>query len=489
MSGVSEEPDRRQLQQIISGVTEGVVLVEPDARIVWANEAALAMHGALSADELGRTVEEYARLYTLSYRDGRPLGPREHPLARLVAGEAFDGLVVEVRRTSDPERDWVHRTRGFTLTDAQGRPDVLVLVVADSTEAFEAEERFERMFNANPAPALITRVADLRHVRCNQGFLEMTGWRADQIVGRSTYELDILDGVEEREIAKARMANWKTVPQMEAELSLPDGSTRLVIVAGHPIEIADERCMLFTFADLEPKRRAERALRQSEERFAKAFRLAPAPMKISALKDFRILNVNHAFLRLTGWSLEEVVGRAPGDIELWDSGATRREVEKRLTEGGGFRDVELRLKTRTGELVEVSASAETVTIHEEVCVLSVLQDVTERKRSEAELVAAIEAAMRDSTWLSRGIMDKLAALRAPRLGLPEGGGAELTAREREVLALMCEGRNDEAIAQALGLSRNTVRNHVARVYAKIDVHSRSEAVIWARNRGYSSNGG
>lgn len=486
-SPASEEPDRTQLQQIIAGVTEGIILVEPDHRIVWANEAALEMHGARGVEELGETVGDYAQRFTLRYRNGEVLAPEEHHLARLCQGESFDGLILEVRRADDPDADWVHRARGFVLNDARGDPDVLVLVLDDATEAFEAEERFERMFNANPAPALIVRVSDLRYVRVNQGFLEMTGHSADEIVGRSIYELDVLAGVEEREIAAARVTDWQTVPQMEAELPLPAGGTKLVIVAGHPIEIADAQCMLFTFADLEPRRRAERALNQSEERFAKAFRLAPVPMSIASLDGFRMLNVNHAFLQLTGWTLEEVVGRAPADIELWDSAATRRDVERRLVQSGGFRDVELKLKTKAGALVEVSASAETVTIGGEPCVLSVLQDITERRRSEADLAEAIEAAMRDDgAWLSRKVMDKLAAKRSGAPLSPDAPGAELTAREQEVLGLICQGRADPEIAAALSLTRNTVRNHVARIYGKIGAHSRSEAVIWARDRGYNT---
>jgi PAS domain S-box-containing protein len=453
----SDAPDRSQLQQIIAGVTEGVILVEPDRRIVWANEAALQMHGATSVGELGATVEDYAQLFALRYRNGQALEPEEHHLARLCQGESFDGLILEVRRTDDPEADWVHRARGFVLNDAHGEPDVLVLVLNDATDAFEAEERFERMFNANPAPALIVRVSDLRYVRVNQGFLEMTGHGADEIVGRSIYEFDVLSGVEEREIAAARVTDWQTVPQMEAELPLPGGGTKLVIVAGHPIEIADAQCMLFTFADLEPRRRAERALNQSEERFAKAFRLAPVPMSIASLDGFRMLNVNHAFLKLTGWTLEEVVGRAPADIELWDSSETRKEVERRLVQTGGFRDVELKLKTKSGSLVEVSASAETVTIGGEPSILSVLQDISE-----------------------------LAAKRSGRADEALPDSAALTLREQEVLGLICQGRSDGEIAEALKLTRNTVRNHVARVYAKTGVHSRSEAVVWARDRGYNS---
>jgi PAS domain S-box-containing protein len=481
----NDAPDRSQLQQIIAGVTEGVVLVEPDGRIVYANDAALEMHGAVAVEELGATAQDYARLFTLHYRNGQPVPPREHHLQRLLAGESFDGLVFEVRRASDPEADWVHRARGFVLNDGDGQPDVLVLVLDNATDAFEAEERFERMFNANPAPALIVRVADLRYVRVNQGFLQMTGHRADQIVGRSIYELDVLASVEEREIAASRVTGWKTVPQMEAELPIPGGGTRLVIVAGHPIEIADAQCMLFTFADLEPRRRAERSLQQSEERFAKAFRLAPAPMKISTLDGFRILNVNHAFLQLTGWTLEELVGRAPDEIELWDSPAALAEAERRLVQTGGFRDLELKLRTKSGALVDVSAAAETVTLHGESSVLTVLQDITVRRRSESELAEAIGAALQDTDWLSRKVLDRLAVMRRPPAGEGASGG-ELTPREEEVLSMLAQGRSDAEIAATLSLTRNTVRNHVARVYGKIGAHNRSEAVIWARERGMNS---
>ena len=85
---------------------------------------------------------------------------------------------------------------------------------------------------------------------------------------------------EKRDLGKQRLADWATVPQMEACLQLPEGESKLVIVAGQPIEIGDEKCMLFTFADLEPRRKAESALRNSEEKFAKTFRLAPVPIRL-----------------------------------------------------------------------------------------------------------------------------------------------------------------------------------------------------------------
>ncbi len=448
------------------------------------------MHGVASLAELGATVDEYRHRFTLRYRDRHPVPPRDYPLARLCRGEAFGDLVVEVSRAGRPEPDWVHRARGLVLHDERDAPGCLVLVLTDDTDAFEAEERFESIFNLNPAPALIVRMADLRYARVNEGFLELSGYAETAIIGRSLYDLDILAGAEHRDRAKALLGEGKPIPQMEAELPGPDGRTRLVLLAGHPAELANEPCMIFTFADLEPRRRAEQSLRHSEERFATSFRLAPVPMMLSSLDGHRILNVNHAFLEITGWSHEAVIGRRPADIELWDSAATRREIERRIVESGSFRGHELKLKTRQDQLVTCLVSAETVTINDQYCILSAFQDISDRKRTELDLVAAIEGAMGDSTWLSRKIMDRLAALRSgaspSSSPLP---APELTNREREVLALIARGKSDAAIADALSLKRNTVRNHVARLYAKIGAHNRGEAIIWARERGHRLGGG
>ncbi len=473
------------MHRIVEGLSDGVVLMEPDGQIVWANDAALAMHDCEGLPELGGTVAGYQKKFELRLRDGQPMPPTAYPMARLGRGEVFKDIIVDVRKSGREDPKWIHRERGFVL-DRDGEPDCLVLIICNVTEAFEAEERFESMFNANPAPALIVRLADLRYVRVNEGFLELSGWARDQIVGRSIYDFDILAQAAERDKAKRRLAEGDVIPQMEADLPLPKGDSKLVLLAGHPAEMPNnEPCMIFTFADLEPRRRAEIALRQSEERFATAFRFAPVPMLLATVDGYCILNVNHAFLALTDWGHDSVVGRKPAEIELFESSATRREIEKKVSESGSFRGYEIQIKTRTGELVTCLASAETVSINGQFCILHAFQDISDRKRTELDLIAAIESAMQDSSWLSQKIMDRLAALRG---GAPTRGNfsptVELTAREREVLALITKGKTDDAIAEALSLKRNTVRNHVARLYAKIGAHSRAEAIIWARDRGH-----
>ncbi len=476
--------DRRQLQQIVAGLSEGVLLLDPDGKIVWANDAALAAYNVQKLAELGKTEAAFFHLFNLHYRNHHELPAASFPMARLLAGESFSDVIVEVTRPDETEGRRVHSLRGLILTDAADRPESLVLVINDVTERFSAEERFERTFNANPAPAVICGIADLRFVKVNQGFLDMTGYAKTSVIGRSVYEIDVLEDAANRDDAIERLHNWQTIRQTEACLKLPSGESKPVIVAGQPIELGDDKCMLFTFMDLEPRRRAELLLRQSEERFAKAFRLAPVPMMLTTLDGLKILDVNDAFAAIAGLATAEAIGKTAAEIGLWESPERRRAFEKTLSESANLRNFEARLFVQGNTAVDCLISAEVVEIQTQKCVLSVMLDITERKRTELDLVAAIEAVMQDTSWFSQTVIEKLANLRQPSGKARERVElAALTLREREVLELICQGLNDSEIAGKLGLSRNTVRNHVATLYGKIDVHRRSAAIVWARERG------
>jgi PAS domain S-box-containing protein len=239
----ADTPDRTQLEQIIAGLTEGVILVEPDQTITYANEAALEMHGVTSLDELGRTVDDYRKNFVLRHQGAHLLDHGRYPIDRVVAGEAFEDVEVVVAHRSNQDRDRTHRIRSLVITDQTGDPDCLVLIVHDISDRIEAEDRFERAFAANPAPATICRLADLRFVKVNEGFLELTGYKREDVLGRTIYEIDVLERAERRNLALERLRAGETMPQMEACLAVPrDPGGRQVIVAGQPIEVGEEPC-------------------------------------------------------------------------------------------------------------------------------------------------------------------------------------------------------------------------------------------------------
>jgi len=484
-----ETADLRHLRQIIVGLDEGVILIDPDQSLLWANDAALAMHGVTDIADLGATVDEYRSRFQLRYRNNHRVEADDYPIERVVAGDSFSEVVVEVTVAGEESPRWVHQVRSLVLNDADdAEPSCLVMVIQDVSARFEAEDRFEQSFNANPAPAVICRLSDLRFVKVNQGFLEMTGHKRDQVLGKTVYDIDVLREAERRDLAKERLAEGRTIPQMEAELEMPEGGTKLVIVAGQPIDMGDQPCMLFTFADLEPRRKAEGALRHSEERFTRTFQLAPVPMAIGVRDGHLLCEVNTSFTKMTGYSSTEIIDRPLGDIELWESDTIRREIEASIDRGDDLRGHEARIHAKDGATIDCIVSTEAIRLGDDACVLWAFQDITQRKATELELVDAIEAVMKDTSWFSRSIMDKLARLRAPQPEADGPGLDDLTARERDVLALICRGLDDKTIARTLDVAGNTVRNHVARIYAKIGVNRRIAAVAWARARGFDGEG-
>ncbi|WP_042936119.1 PAS domain S-box protein [Bradyrhizobium lupini] len=478
--------NRVVLQNLVTGLSDGLILLENDGTIAWANRAALVMHRIESVSELGDDTESYRRNFTLRYRNNHLLDAGQYPLERLLAGETFEDVTVEISPSDDETECWVHTVRGLILEDAGAKPDVLVLIIRDETPRYEAEARFESAFNANPAPGLICRLEDQRFIRVNQGFLEMTGFSREDIIGISVEELGLFSECDTGEDALKRLHEGRVIRQREALIPIPGGD-RLVIVAGETIAVAEEPCMLFTFADLDGRRKAQNALRQSEERFFKSFRLSPAPAAISRLEDFVLTEVNDAFLTLCGRKEAEVVGKTASELKLWDDVAARRDVEKRLKDNIPIRNENLRMNLADGSAAECIVSAERAEINDQLCVIWAIQDVTERRRSENELIEAIESVMADTSWFSRTVVERLAGLRQNSRGASSSASLkDLTEREEQILSLICDGYSDKEMSDRLNLSRHTIRNHIASLYGKIGVNRRTAAVIWARERGFAS---
>jgi DNA-binding NarL/FixJ family response regulator len=104
--------------------------------------------------------------------------------------------------------------------------------------------------------------------------------------------------------------------------------------------------------------------------------------------------------------------------------------------------------------------------------------------NQAEILRAIRAVVNGEAIFGPGIARRvLGFFSTSRQTVPQRIFPELSEREGELLALMAQGRSNQEIAEQLGLSLKTVRNHVSTIFSKLQVADRAQAVIRAREAG------
>lgn len=140
-----------------------------------------------------------------------------------------------------------------------------------------------------------------------------------------------------------------------------------------------------TLTDITERKRAEEKLRESEDRFAKAFNASPLAMTISSLKTGKLIEVNDTFSTMSGYTREEAIGQSTVDLGLWIEPEERESGLETIKQMGRMHNVEHRFRLRNGEEAAGLLSAELIEISGEPCVLTVLLDITERKRDEKAL--------------------------------------------------------------------------------------------------------
>lgn len=216
---------------------------------------------------------------------------------------------------------------------------------------------------------------------------------------------------------------------------------------------------------------AERELRRSERRFRALFEAAPFAVAVTD-PGGEVLDVNPAFERLTGYARAGALGRKAAELGL--PFAPRADGQPPDT-------FEAELVTAGGEARHVLVSATPAPVDHVGGVIQLLLDVTALRSSQHAMAGALQEILRDTNWFASALLEKLSELR----GTPLVGPSllELTRRERDVLALMAQGADNERIGEALDLSASTVRNYVSAIYRKLGVHSRGAAIVWARERG------
>jgi PAS domain S-box-containing protein len=471
---LSSELERRQAETALRESEErfrlifekapvGMCIVTQDRTLRKINSAFQTMLGYSKDELLGSSCTQY------THPDDAP--DNDALTDRSLRGE-IPGYSTETRYLRN-DGQWIWVTVTTSCLQLPGEPDRLLLaIVEEITDRKRAEqelsivrERLQYLIASNPSIIYSCRISgDYGATYVSDNVVDHLGYEPHEFIDvpdfwASHVHPDDLPRVigelprlfrqgshvnEYRFLHKDGTYRW-----MHDRLTLVHDATR------NPVEIVG------SWIDITDRKRAEEALRASEERFGKAFRSSPHPIIVTELETGRCIEVNDASLQLFGFHREEVIGQSTIALGLWQTPADRERLMNRLREEGSLRNLDLMFYTKDRTARRFVISCELIELNGTECVVTVGTDMTEQKRaeealrrSELEVRQAFEERERLSQDLHDNLLQSLYAI---------GMGMEITRQRIKRISQTNAKRVEDSIGQLNAVIRE-VRGVIPRMH-------------------------
>jgi len=252
-------------------------------------------------------------------------------------------------------------------------------IVSDERDRFleetrESEERFKNLSAAAFEGICISENGRILDV--NSQFLAMFGYEKDsEVIGRQIVELV---APESRAMAEEAVSSGRETIYGH-QLLRRDGSVFFAEARAKMIRRDGRNMRMTALRDITSLKNAEEALRESEEKFSKAFQSNPNGICITEMATGRYIELNESFCRLFGYSRAEMIGHTSIEMSIWENPADREILIQPLREAGVVKNVQMRTRDRNRQTKIILVSAEVIELGGQQCMVSMLHDMTERE--------------------------------------------------------------------------------------------------------------
>jgi PAS domain S-box-containing protein len=418
-------------------------------RIVDANRALLRFYGLTNKGQIiGRLAHEVAAMPPDQLRE---IGKR---IAR-------DGEVRNME-CEFPDKNGKSIPILFSVMrmELAGRP-CLVTGARDISALKEAERKLadneltlRTIFDSSPDAIGVSTLSDFRFLRVNRAFERMFGLSSADVIGRPASKFNIVADQAKLEELRRRLMVDGEVKDMEFPMTLGSGEPATMLVSAAVVEVEGTPCLVWMNRDvtklkeieqqlraqIAERERTEQRLRESESILRKTVETSPDAITINRGSDGVYLSVNDSFVKLSGYTRDEILGRSERELRVGAQPAQIRNLVRRLGADSVVPNLECDVRRKNGEVVPCQISAVRTEIGSEDCVIIITRDISELKKFQTELIAAREAALAASQSKSEFLSSMSHEIRTPMnaiVGMAELlGQSSLTAEQSRYLNIM-----------------------------------------------------
>jgi len=241
-----------------------------------------------------------------------------------------------------------------------------------------SEERFSKAFYATPDAIVIIRLEDGRIVEANLGFETLTGYSAEEALGKTALDLGVYPSLELHDRMLRRLRDGRPIRDFEGFVRTRSGTQRVVRFSIERLVLGDTDYALAVMHDVTEERAAAKALAASERRYRALFDHAHDAIALVS-SEGRILEANPAFCAALGDPCEAIVGRSVLNV-FADSSPSREAARLAYLLEHGVSRGERRVRRSDGSTYDVEVSA---WLLPDGNIQTIARDISARKRGEA----------------------------------------------------------------------------------------------------------